>query len=261
MSTILKTKDYDKFKFDTINRPIDKAHVNNLAASLTICNMMDDHPVIVDEDWNIQDGQHRVLAAQKIGETIWYKVTKKFTHEQLIARQVQKHWTLRDCYHSYVKAGNPEFRKLQELMDKYEVNFNQAALFRDFEAERQGKESRKISTTSTAIRTGTFKCVDVDVIEHKMAQYRAITDQMRNLNMSHNNTYVWLSSRMFTKSLFALFDNSEFDLTTMLKKIPMQMQVICPRSNFHEYYKMWLQVYNYKNRNPLGTDLKVPDYE
>ena len=93
------SKDYNKFKFVSGNRPVDDRHVNKLVHS------MKQHfiptPIIVNSKNEIVDGQHRYLACKKLGlDVYYYKNDIKLDGLRTI-NQNMKNWTLDDFLESY----------------------------------------------------------------------------------------------------------------------------------------------------------------
>ena len=55
-----KTKDYDKFGFNYLNREVDAIHVRRLIKDMETAGLR--VPIIVDENMEVIDGQHRYPA-------------------------------------------------------------------------------------------------------------------------------------------------------------------------------------------------------
>lgn len=60
------TYDYDKFKFVGINRQVIKKHAMSIADAINLRNLLHLFPVIIDLNWNVMDGQHRISACKII---------------------------------------------------------------------------------------------------------------------------------------------------------------------------------------------------
>lgn len=60
------TYDYSKFKLVGINRKVIRKHAMDIAAAIQVRNLLHLFPVIVDTNWNVMDGQHRLSAVQHI---------------------------------------------------------------------------------------------------------------------------------------------------------------------------------------------------
>ena len=71
---ILKTTEYTMFKFIKGNRPINYTHVGNLVNSIKEKDLA--MPIIVDQDMNVVDGQHRLKAYEILSKPVTYIVKK-----------------------------------------------------------------------------------------------------------------------------------------------------------------------------------------
>jgi hypothetical protein len=256
MSKTLSTKNYDIFKFMANNRQIDKNHVNQLANSLKVCNMMEDEPILVDDKFFVQDGQHRILAAKQVDETVWYKVIAPLTAEELIAKQTSKTWTVQDFFHHFLTARHPEYIKINSIMNDYDLTLNQAMLFID-RIKTEKNPSKKMSN-SRSIRRGSFKCMEPEFIRFTIEKVNELREIIKNYNITYNGSFAWLQSQMFMRALLNIFRNPDVDFDTLIKKIPFKSAMIGPRANHRQYVEMWVDVYNFRNRKPISTKIGDP---
>src|SRR3990167_6910002 len=120
---VYKTTEYDQFKTITGNRNLNKTHLTRLTNSIISKNMMEVNPVIVNEEMEVIDGQHRLEVAKQNNLPVYY--TKVNSHSSL--REVQllnanlKGWTLQDYMNSYISLGNRDYKILQDFIDRYEI--------------------------------------------------------------------------------------------------------------------------------------------
>ena len=106
---INKTKNYEMFKFREDNRlKIDQSHVNKLINSIQSRNLLDMRPIIVNSDYEILDGQHRLLAAKNLGVEIYYEIEEKLEHKDIILMNVAKSWAVCDYMNYFVKNTAPK---------------------------------------------------------------------------------------------------------------------------------------------------------
>ncbi len=63
---IRNTYDYGKFKLIGINRIVDKKHATTIAEAILFRNLLHLFPIIVNTDWEVMDGQHRLSAVKHI---------------------------------------------------------------------------------------------------------------------------------------------------------------------------------------------------
>ena len=114
------TTNYNKFKFKVGNREINRRHVAELKASMMKDGFDPMFPVIIDNDWYIQEGQHRFVAGSELGLPIPYKVGRKMTSEEIRNRNsTSKNWSSKDYIHSFAESGNVNYKNLLLLQKKY----------------------------------------------------------------------------------------------------------------------------------------------
>ena len=68
MEKIQKTRDYSIFKKMDGNRHLDRFHLKKLTASIEKDNQLNVHPIIVNRDFYVIDGQHTAIAAATRGD-------------------------------------------------------------------------------------------------------------------------------------------------------------------------------------------------
>ena len=75
MIEIHKTEDYSFFSFVKGNRPL--RNTKKLEKSILELDLTMYNPIMVDEDYNIIDGQHRFIACKRLGKPIYYVVMEE----------------------------------------------------------------------------------------------------------------------------------------------------------------------------------------
>ena len=123
--TVLQTYEYDIFNRFEFNREIKKSHVELLKASMKQENRLHLHPLIVDKDYNIIDGQHRLEAAKSLNIPVYYIVDKNATDQSILIDQFVNYWKSQDYINFYAKRGKPEYVKFLEVMKKYDLTHTQ----------------------------------------------------------------------------------------------------------------------------------------
>lgn len=117
---LIKTTDYDRFVPIMSNRELDKRHVMNLQRSIKQRNLLMVRPIIVNENMEVIDGQHRLAAAQMIDEPVYYLQVKGLTQQDLaVLNTHQKNWSVMDFVNFYTLQGVPEYKNLSRLCNKY----------------------------------------------------------------------------------------------------------------------------------------------
>tara|TARA_R110002096_G_scaffold46834_1_gene125304 strand:- start:334 stop:1143 length:810 start_codon:yes stop_codon:yes gene_type:complete len=106
---IYKTTDYSQFKFIKGNRPVDPKHVKKLVKSMRKGHVP--MPIVVSEKniifpcYFVNDGQHRLKAAEICNYPVYYMIVPTMSLEQIRdINQVDKKWTNDDFLDSNVST-------------------------------------------------------------------------------------------------------------------------------------------------------------
>jgi hypothetical protein len=120
---LLSTTNYDLFKTIIGNRDIYEPHLQRLIASINQNNMLEQNPIIVNEEMRVIDGQHRLLAAKALGVPIYYTIKP---HANLAEVQMlnatSKTWSTYDYMNSYITKGVKSYIELKEFADEYRIS-------------------------------------------------------------------------------------------------------------------------------------------
>ncbi len=151
-TTIQKTKDYNKFDSVSGNRFVNQRHLANLTISVGKKNMLAQNPILVNEKFEVIDGQHRLEVARNNDLEVYYIVVPGARIEEVIQLNANsKEWVIKDYIASYATRGFKPYIWLQEFMDEYSLSFTQACLF------VYGSDVKWVHTT---IKKGAFEPTD-----------------------------------------------------------------------------------------------------
>lgn len=133
MKQVEQTNNYDLFKKLKGNRPISELRVKKIISSINNVGYITS-PIIVNEKYEVVDGQGRLQALQELNLPVEYIVHPGIGIKECIAMNInQTNWSLPDYIDSYAQRGFDSYIKITELMNKYpEANLNTicTALFR-----------------------------------------------------------------------------------------------------------------------------------
>lgn len=120
MKHIKKTNDFELFKFRQDNRVISASHVKKLINSIKKQNLLSLSPIIVNSNFEVVDGQHRLEAARELNIDIYYLIDDEFSSESMIILNTnQKKWTANDYLKYWVDHGNDHYIKFENTSKKH----------------------------------------------------------------------------------------------------------------------------------------------
>lgn len=112
---IYTTRDYNKFKRLIGNREVSRQRIAIIKKSIETVGYIS-NPIIVNEKFEIIDGQGRFAVLKELGMPIEYRIIPGLTIEHCQAMNLKATgWTLEDYVKSYAETGNENYIRLIEL--------------------------------------------------------------------------------------------------------------------------------------------------
>mgnify|MGYP000893374830 CR=1 FL=1 len=122
-AVIKNTTDYDKFTFIENNRETAKGHVKLLKDAFEeVGNLTEVQPILVNEKYQIIDGQHRFKAARELHQPIFYTVVNGLgINEARSMNILHRNWTTIDYARSYALEGRKPYIEYLRYTEEYEL--------------------------------------------------------------------------------------------------------------------------------------------
>lgn len=241
MEQVEKTQDYDKFKILEGNRPLNRAHLKKLKASIEKSNHLNLHPVIVNQNFEVIDGQHRLQCARDLGVDIFFIKSDKIADEHLIECNVNQKSFECENYIDYfaIKNKNPEYVKLRDMLNS--SGLKPKALL-----------TLVLGVVSSSLleflKTGKFRFPVAEDPKEIMQFYLnfiayAQDKRLRPISMFTNHN--------FTRALRWLHKTSGFEPLILFKKLDLRWFDLKPQRTSEDWYELLISIYNFKNHSRL----------
>ncbi len=118
---VQKTRDYSQFKLFNENREIKK--FTALKESIKRRNMLQYHPIHIDRNYYIVDGQHRLMAARDLGVDVYYVIDKDADVRDISTlNNCGVNWNIRDHLHHFCELKSNAYIFLRSLVTKYDMD-------------------------------------------------------------------------------------------------------------------------------------------
>ena len=145
---IYTTTNYERFKRLLNNRDIKGGGVKNIIDSINTIGYIT-NPIIVNEKYEVIDGQHRLEALKALNMPVDYiEVKGAGINECRLMNRKQGNWTTMDYLKSYARSGNPNYMNLYDLILQHPKQKLQVIVFAITGAGANG----------TGIQDGNFIC-------------------------------------------------------------------------------------------------------
>lgn len=120
-NVIQQTRNYDKFSFIHNNREQNDHHIEALKIAFKeIGNLTKVQPILVNDKYQIIDGQHRFAACRELGQPIYYTMAEGLNVKDAQKLNItQKKWSLDDYVWSYALGGDVNYQRYRQLREDY----------------------------------------------------------------------------------------------------------------------------------------------
>ncbi len=228
VNAVFEERNYSLFKDFNGNRNVNKIHLKRLQKS-----MEEEYlkiPIIVNENYEIIDGQHRYLACKELKLPIFFIKIKGYGLKQIqrINSNV-KQWSFNDYLSTYADEELPEYIKVRKFINKYEFGQNESL------AMLLGYTNLTNENIRKKFEAGEFKIKDLKEAERKAEMLTMI-----------KTFYSGYKRRSFVVAMLSLLDNKLFDFYLFLKKLKFQSTKLIDCTTKEQYLIIIESIYNYK---------------
>lgn len=228
------TTDYKQFKYMGGNRRVSKKRVTNLAASMALHpEIFKIRPILVNDKFEIIDGQHRFNAAKQLGVPVFYEVVKGIGQDEALAlNQNQANWTLIDYARSYAHSGLQPYKNyLKVLQDHPGVPTHVVMSYIGGNAQNN----------ATMFRQGKFK-------DSTLAIGEVFLDYLKDVAQYEPKAKLQTPAR----ALFKVFQTDGYDHDRLLAKMSMAPQgMFVVYGTLKEILRSIEDVYNWKQQKDI----------
>ena len=231
------TNDYGRFKFLKGNRDIIEHKVKSIIKDVKEgINFLPFAPIVVNENMEIIDGQHRFVVSQQLKDNVYYIIAKE-TSIPIVPKINSKHsrWKAVDFLNSFIDMGKEPYMELKKFLNVY--------------------PSTNISTAFKLFPTGTIKgdgareAFEDGVMKdtHKDVAYK-LACLLKDMEDFCDNPF---SSRMY-QALMKLEGNGKYDHELMLNKFVESGRKLQNYKSGKEIIEAMESIINHKSRNKIN---------
>lgn len=241
---IQKTRDYNLFKSLDGNRRLKKSSIKKLKISIEKDNRLNIHPIIVNSQYEVIDGQHRLEVARQLGIDIFFIKSDSVHESHIIEANVnQTPWEVENYIDYFaVKDKIQDYIELKKLMAS--TNLKPKALL-----------NLILGTVSTEmlnfLKTGKFRSPRNKNYENTVSNYLDFISYVKDKRVS---PFSMFSNHFFTKAYRWLLSTNGFDYQLFIKKLDLRWFDLKPQKGAEEWYKLLISIYNFKNQNRLEEE-------
>lgn len=226
---IHSTVNYDQFRFDPRNRPINQDHLERLYDAIEKKNLLKEHPIIVSSDGIVRDGQHRLKVAEALKTPIYYIVSDDVTVDDVPGmNSLNRSWKSEDYLHAYCQEGRRDYLMLNDF---WRANRDIMTLAPAMSLCNYGDKSG----LSIRFQSGEYQCNDLEFAKSVVNAVRDFASYFKYYN-----------AVAFINSIANLMGNADYDHERMMMKMKYLSARLVKCPDMDTYIAVINDIYNYK---------------
>lgn len=233
------TRDYSRFKMILGNRTLNQSKINKIIRDIDNgIDMLKYCPIVVDNDMNVIDGQHRLSVAKKLKSNIWYMIMDNTPELYDIAKinSNTDRWKTKDFLKCYIATGNDQYIMLKKFLETYQINISTAInlLMFGYVASGGNHNAKK------HFESGTF-----------VVNFIKKANQIGDTCLLFKN-HPCYNKRSFVHAIAVIMESNKCDFDRLLKNFNTNPQALDSCSDYKNYLTALEIIYN---RNKQHRDI------
>lgn len=233
-SQVHTTQDYSMFKSIDGNRDRDFLHFNRLKKSMSENYLFT--VIIVNEKYEIIDGQHRFGVAKELGLPLHYIICEGYGLKEVhILNQNSKNWSIDDYMEGYCRLGYKDYVIYKNFKEQYRIGHSVTmGLLSNWSSISNNELVRTFAS-------GNFKIKSLDWAEKNIEKILMLEPYYQNVRR-----------RTFIGAMLGLFKNPNFEFTEFLQKLKIQPTALQDCTSIPNYRILIEEIYNYRRRDKVN---------
>lgn len=231
------TEDYSLFKSLNGNRDVNKIHLARLKESMKKNHLTT--IIMVNEKFEIIDGQHRFLVSKELNLPINFIISKNYgLAEVQILNANMKNWQTTDYVNGYCDLGYKEYQIYRDFVQEYGLQSQIAILL------LSGEHSSGTGTTESSgskFKEGLFKVKDLKAA-------KTMAENLITIRPYYNGNL----RRSFVYALVGMFKKENFDFNEFIEKLKQQPTKLVDCTTTTQYKSLIEEIYNYRRREKIN---------
>lgn len=237
------TSDYSKFKTLFGNRKPNALHVKRLCKSFEKNYLFS--PILINEHYQIIDGQHRFLAAKELGLPINYIVVNGYgLNEVQVLNTNSSNWDKYDYLKAYCDLGVIPYLQMNKFMQ-------------DFPDFKIGVAEQILTNTTNGVnnRSAVFekkgRVKNFEEGKFSIPDLKASYDNAEKLLM-FKPYFSSFNEPKFVSAMIGILKNQNYNHAEMLGKLAHQPLSLQPCKHISQYKLLIEDIYNYRRREKVS---------
>lgn len=250
VAQVMETTDYSIFKPTVGNRNVNKLHVKRLKDSFKDTYLM--APAIVNQNFEMIDGNHRKEAAQSMGLPFRFIICNDYGLREIqILNENMKNWSKLDYLNAYCELMKPEYLRFRKFMN----------MFPDFglqvcETILTDKASGNHTSATLVELKGVINVSGSYAIRYFQEGDLVIPNYEKSIENAEKILmikpyYDGYNRPVFVRAMIGVFKVNEYNHARFLNRLKANQTLLQHCSNVSQYKLLIEDIYNFRSRDKV----------
>lgn len=234
---VYKTKDYSIFCALHGNRTYNLLHVKRLMQSFTNKHLIS--PIIVNENFQVIDGQHRLQASKEMDLPVYFIIIEGYGITDVQIYNInQKNWVKKDYLKMYCDQGIKEYLQFKKFMTDFpdfEIQASERIL-----TQYKGNGGRQTTIDKTRVKARDFEEGKLQIPDLNKSYIAA-----RKI-MDFKKYYPGFNRGTFVSTMLDIMENKNYKHSEMMKKLELNPKWLQNCPDVAQYKVLIEDIYNFK---------------
>lgn len=244
--TINSTKNYDMFKKIEGNRDICQENINRIMNSMKIKNLLKIRPILVNSDFGVIDGQHRLECAKQLDIPVYYQIEESLEDKDIILLNNQKRWSLVDYVNYKAAKGCVSSKLILEACKK--TNIGISGIHKAL--KRQG------GTNKNSIKSDKMVPIEKELIYNLISKTDKANEILEMIRLKGNYPAKGscIDTDGFRGAMYRMLLTEGVDEQRLMDKLELRLLTIRKGGGFEGYLSTFREAYNFKTSNKIDFE-------
>ena len=233
INSVYKTKTYERFNHIKGNRLVNKANLIKIVNSIKIKDLK--VPIIVNENYEVIDGQHRLESYRYLKKPIHYIIMKGYGLEDVHRiNSVSKTWSYNDFMDGYSGMGNENYILYKKFKNKYKFGHRECLrILKGQGCNIIAKDVFDNGSLKLSNKEYNAGCIIADMVYAIKPYYKGFKRQN------------------FVLALLDVFNKDIYDHNVFIKRLSNQSMELTDQPRTEQYIQLIEKIYNFRSRNKI----------
>lgn len=206
---VYSTSDYSKFKSIEGNGEVDGGHVSKIIREFKEVGQL--NPIIVNSDFEVVDGQHRLEACKKSKRNVEYIIVDNDSLKAILSiNNVNKKWSIMDYISNHATLGNKDYSALKSHFEEYDGTVYHIPITVLMKFMGGDLSINSIKYPTSKIQEGYFTIYNKEGFDELFSMYQLVVDALK---------FDRALTRELSIPIMAIISHKNFDLLRFINKI------------------------------------------